>query len=275
MSLRRKMAIATWSAPREGNIYGQLSLDCTEALRYMEHLRQRTGQKVTISHMIGKALGMSMAQTPGLNGRIVFGRFVPYPTTDISFLVALEDGQNLFKVKVRDADSKSIDQIAQALNEGAQRLHKQDDAQLKQAMQTLKMLPRFFVPFTLWLNGFLGGALGWQSKLLGVERFPFGSAIITNVGMLGLDEGYAPPTPFARVPVLLLVGAIKDRPVVLDDGQLGVKPMITISATIDHRFIDGYQLGAVAKIFRQVIEDPWSLEADTGGAGDAALEAAS
>ena len=33
---------------------------------------------------------------------------------------------------------------------------------------------------------------------LGLEAFPFGSAVITSVGMMGLDEGFAPPTPFAR-----------------------------------------------------------------------------
>ena len=34
MSTRRKLAIATWSSPREGNIYGKLTLDATEALAF-------------------------------------------------------------------------------------------------------------------------------------------------------------------------------------------------------------------------------------------------
>ena len=40
---RRKLAIASWSAPREGNIYGKLTLDATEALAYIEWLRAKTG----------------------------------------------------------------------------------------------------------------------------------------------------------------------------------------------------------------------------------------
>ena len=271
--LRRKMAIATWSAPREGNIYGQLTLDCTEAVRYMEHLRQTTGQKVTITHLVGKALGCALADTPSLNGRIVLGRYVPFETADVSFLVALEDGSNLFKVKLSRVDELPVAEIARQLSEGAARLHSKQDAGLKQAMNLLKMLPRPLVPLTLWLNGFLGGSLGVQSKLLGIERFPFGSAIITSVGMLGFDVGYAPPTPFARVPVLLLVGAMTPRPFVNAQGQLEVRPQVTVCATVDHRFVDGYQLGAVAKTFRRVIEDPWSLEAQA--APLAALDAAS
>ena len=44
------------------------------------------------------------------------------------------------------------------------------------------------------------------------------------------------------------------------DGELAVRDTINIMATIDHRFIDGYQLGSVAKIFKRVIEDPWHME---------------
>lgn len=55
MSLRRKLAIATWSNPREGNIYGKLTLDASEALAYLDYLRQTTGEKVTITHLVGRA----------------------------------------------------------------------------------------------------------------------------------------------------------------------------------------------------------------------------
>jgi len=100
-------------------------------------------------------------------------------------------------------------------------------------------------------------ALGFPA--MGLESFPFGSAIITNVGSFGLEEAYAPPTPFARVPVLILVGAVKDHPAVVD-GQVVVRPIVTITATIDHRFIDGAELATLAKIVRQGIEQPWTLE---------------
>ncbi len=259
MTLRRKMAIATWAAPAEGNIYGKLTLDCTEAKKYLAHIRETTGQKVTITHLIGKALGEALAATPTLNGRILFRRFIPYPSVSVSFLVALEDGKNLFKLKIDDADTKSVADIARELRERAERLHSKDDKQLSHMMNVLKMVPRVLLPSVLWVNGFLGGALGIDSKLMGIEKFPFGAAVITSVGMLGFDEGYAPPTPFARVPILLLVGAMKPRPVVVD-GELAVRDTINIMATIDHRFIDGYQLGSVAKIFKRVIEDPWHME---------------
>ena len=94
---------------------------------------------------------------------------------------------------------------------------------------------------------------------IGVQPFPFGSCIVTSVGMLGLDEGYAPPTPFARVPLYVLVGAMRDQPAVVD-GELAVRPLITLTATIDHRFMDGFQGGILAKEIRRVFDDPEALE---------------
>lgn len=52
MSLRRKLAIATWASPKEGNIYEKLTLDVAEAQRYIEHVRETTGEKVTVTSVV-------------------------------------------------------------------------------------------------------------------------------------------------------------------------------------------------------------------------------
>jgi len=83
------------------------------------------------------------------------------------------------------------------------------------------------------------------------------------VGVFGLDEGYVPPTPFARVPAYVLLGALRDAPAVID-GAVVVRKQLTLTATIDHRFVDGYQGGVLAKVTRAVFENPWQLDGMTG-----------
>ncbi len=63
-TLRRKLAIASWSSPSEGNIYGKLTVDATEALAYLDHLRETTGEKVTVTHLVGKAVAEALAAEP-------------------------------------------------------------------------------------------------------------------------------------------------------------------------------------------------------------------
>lgn len=263
MTTRRKLAIATWDSPREGNIYGKLTVDVTNAQVYLDHLRATTGEKVTMTHLIGKAVGIALARAPDLNGTIRFGRFVPHTTIDIAFLVTLEDGKNLAKVKVADVDKKSVTDLSRALRDATERLRNGTDESFKKSMGPIKILPTWIIRPVLKITGFLASALGWSIPALGVERFPFGGAIITSVGMLGLDEGFAPPTPFARVPLYVLIGAIKDAPAVVD-GQLCIRKQVIITATIDHRFMDGFQGGILAKAVREILDNPWQLDGMAG-----------
>ncbi len=256
-STRRKLAIATWAPPAEGNIFGKITIDASESLRYIEHVKATTGEKISITHLVGKAVGSALAKAPTLNGKILFGRFVPFDSVDVTYLIAA-DG-DLAKTKIDGIDHKSVVEIATELRERARKVRSGEDQDFKKSMKAVKAMPGFILRPMLRFTGWLASALGLSIKALGVERHAFGSCVITSVGMLGFDEGYAPFTPFARVPLLLLVGAIRDKPTVVD-GNIVARPLVTITATVDHRFIDGAQLGTLAAEFRRVLEDPFHLE---------------
>lgn len=259
MTTRRKLAIASWSSPREGNIYGKLTVDAGPALRYLDEVKAKSGEKTTVTHLVGRAVAEALKQTPSLNGRIVFGSYVPHDTVDVAFLVALEGGKDLAKAKIASADKKSVADIAREVREHADRLRQGKDSDFEKSKGLLRLLPTWLLRPLVWLTGFLAGALGLSVKALGLEAFPFGACIVTSVGMFGVDEGYVPPTPWARVPLYVLIGAVRDRPAVVD-GRVVVQQQLTITATIDHRFIDGFQGGTLAKVLREVLENPWSLD---------------
>lgn len=262
---RRKLAIATWSAAREGNIYGKLTLDAKNALAYLDHLRRRTGEKVTMTHLCGKAVALALREAPTLNGRVALGRFIPHKTVDVTFLVALpgEHGGDLAKAKIERLDERPLAEVAQELRRLSERLRGGKDPDFEKSKGVVRLLPTWLLAPFVNLVGFLTGGLGISLPALGLEAFPFGSCIITSVGPLGLDEGFVPPTPFARVPVTLLVGAVRDRPAVVD-GKLAIRPQLTLCATIDHRFIDGAQLAVLAQVVHRVIENPWTLDGLAG-----------
>ncbi len=260
-SLRRKLAIASWGAPREGNIYGKVTLDATEALAYIADVRERTGEKVTITHLVGKAVARALAYEPSLNGRIALGQFKQHESVDVTFLVAMADGSDLAKAKIPNTDRMDVASLARELRERAEKLRTGKDEDWEKSKGLIQLLPVFLLRRLLWFMGLLSSSFGISSKAFGVEAYPFGSAIVTSVGMFGLDEGFAPPTPFARVPIYVLVGAVSERPSVVD-GKVVARPLLTVTATIDHRFIDGFQGGVLATEFRRVFDDPWSLDAE-------------
>jgi len=259
MSIRRKLAIASWASPREGNIYGKLELDVEEVLRFLDAVREKTGEKATLTHFVGRALGEVLAAEQGLNGRISMGRFIPHDTVALAFLVALDDGKDLAKVKVDAIADKKVSEVSALLRERALMLRAGKDSDFEKSKPVLRALPTWILRPLVWFTGWLSGALGMSIPALGVSPFPFGAAIVTSLGMLGVDEAYVPPTPFARVPLYMMIGAIRERAVVRDD-RIVARKMVTLTVTLDHRFIDGFQAGTLAKLMRELFADPWKLE---------------
>jgi pyruvate dehydrogenase E2 component (dihydrolipoamide acetyltransferase) len=255
-NLRRKLVLSTWRAPKEGNIYGKLTLNAELVLRYIKYRTEQSKQKITLTHFVGCTLAKAIKETPEINGFIRMGGFVPHDNVAISFLIALEEGGNLANKKVHDADKSNLEEMSKALKSAAISLRKGEDKEFEKTQSSLRWMPTWLIRPLLWVTGWLSSSIGVSLPMFGLEAFPFGSCMITSVGMFGLDEGYAPHTPFARVPLIVLIGALRETPIV-EDGEVVIAPMITLTATIDHRYIDGSQGGNLAKTIRMIFEKPW------------------
>jgi 2-oxoisovalerate dehydrogenase E2 component (dihydrolipoyl transacylase) len=76
---------------------------------------------------------------------------------------------------------------------------------------------------------------------------------VSNFGALGLDEG----VPVINHPeaAILGMGSLKPRAVVID-GQLAVRPTMTLTCAFDHRIADGAQLAGFLGELRALMESP-------------------
>jgi 2-oxoisovalerate dehydrogenase E2 component (dihydrolipoyl transacylase) len=76
---------------------------------------------------------------------------------------------------------------------------------------------------------------------------------VSNFGALGLDEG----VPVINYPeaAILGMGSLKPRPVVVD-GEVVVRPTMSLTCAFDHRIVDGAQVAAFLGELRDLIESP-------------------
>ncbi len=249
------MAVHAWDAPRDPTVYGIMDIDAGKALAHLERVRSETGVKVTLTHLIGKAVGLAIAERPEVNAIIRRGRIYVRDTVDIFFQVAFEDGENLAGAKVARIDQKSLVEIAEELTRRAERIRVKKDDPTQKSAQLLSKLPPFATRFAMKLGERLTYDFDMNLSKLGVPYDAFGSAMITNVSNFGLTVGQAPLFPPSRTPICLTIGAVRDAPAVVE-GRVEVRPILTIGASFDHRVADGYQAGRMAKRFREVLEEP-------------------
>jgi len=98
-------------------------------------------------------------------------------------------------------------------------------------------------------------ALGKKARdgKLTIEDMAGGSFTISNGGVFGSLFG----TPIINVPQAAVLGmhAIKERPVVVN-GQIVIRPIMTVALTYDHRLLDGREAVTFLVRVKEYVEDP-------------------
>ncbi|MFN8447855.1 MAG: 2-oxo acid dehydrogenase subunit E2 [Anaerolineae bacterium] len=79
---------------------------------------------------------------------------------------------------------------------------------------------------------------------------------LSNLGMYGVDAFNAIVNPPQAA--ILAVGRISDR-VVPVDGQVVIRPMMTLSLSSDHRVVDGARAAQFLDTLASLLEEPMLL----------------
>ena len=261
VSAWRKISIGSWKNTGDSTVYGLTQLDAEAALQYLEEARQKSGLKITMTHLIGKVLAETYQRHPDMNVIGRWGRVYPRKNIDIFFQVAMDDsGEDLSGAVVRKADQKSLEQICADLSQSSKTMRGGNDLTFKKIKKNLKLVPGFLLPFMVRFTDFLLNDLNIWMPFVGTPPDSFGSVMVTSIGSLGLsDIAFAPIPKFSRLPMLLCVGAVHEAPVVRN-GQVAVGKIINLTISFDHRFLDGVAAGRMLRTFRDLFHYPEKLE---------------
>jgi len=251
----RRVAAQAWRPPADPSVYATLDIPMRSALAYLERLREESGVRVTVTHLVARGVALALRQYPGLNGIVSRGRIMLRETVDIFLQVAIEGGRELSGIKISRADEKSVVEIAREMEARVERLRARQDRQVERTKSLLDRIPVPLLGPLMRAISYLTYDLDLDLTRFGIVKDEFGSAMVTNVGMFGLAEAFAPLVPFSRTPLVVLVGEVQEKPVA-ESGRVEIRPVMTLGVTFDHRFMDGWHGGAMAQLFRAYIEDP-------------------
>lgn len=258
----RKLAGSTWGSPNDPQFFGDLDIDAAAMLETVEILREAGSAHVTITHVVGRAVAHALVAVPELTVRLARGREHQRDSVDVFFIVSTDGGSDLSGIKVAQADRKSILDIAEELAAGQRSLSDGTDASFGRAKKMLSILPPRVLHQALRLSAWLTSDLDLDLPRFGMRRESFGSAMVTSVGMWGVVRAYSPLASYYRVPVLVCVGAVTQRPVAIQ-GRVVVRPVVTITATFDHRYVDGAQAARFAHAVQEYCAHPALFEPGT------------
>lgn len=264
----RKLAGAAWGRPNDPQFYGELEIDAGALLEHQRQVRDRTGTHVTMTHLVGRAVGHALSVVPAARVRIAFGREYPRTSADVFFIVSADGGDELTGVKIENVDQKPVDQVAAELNAAILAIADGTDASFGRTKRILDALPVWALRPMIRAGARLTSDLGLDLPRLGLPRDAFGGAMVTSVGMWGVTRAYSPLAGYYRVPVLVLVGAVRQRPVAVA-GEVVIRPILTVTATFDHRYVDGAHAAQLAQAIQAYCANPPRFEPADGGSPSA------
>jgi len=276
--LFRKIACGSWRTAGDPSVYALLEIEMSKALEFAEAYSRQHDVRITPTHLVAKAITRCLQVRPELNGMLRHGKVYLRRNVSVFFQVnvpgkAVNGNRDDWVAKailsgttVHETERKSLAEIARAYRDQAAEVRRGREYSFSACFRIASFLPWRLVHSFLNLGSWLIYGLNLDLGFLGLPKDPFGSVMITNVGGMGIDVAWAPLVPYSRVPLLLALGTIRDKAVV-ENGEVKVRPVLSIGVTFDHRLIDGVHAAQMSDEFKKCFAEPETYLRDGAAIG--------
>ena len=127
------------------------------------------------------------------------------------------------------------------------------------SMDVIQKIPVFLVKLVGRGARFLDRH-GWMPQsVIATDPF-YSSAVLSNLGSIGLHAGYHHLTNWGTTSVFCVIGEIKKRPFYDDNGNVEMRESVDLGLTIDERIADGYYYSKTVRLLKKLLENPELLE---------------
>lgn len=258
----RVTSAAIYTTPTDSRVYGTLDIDVTDARQFMQKKRA-SGEKITMVHLAVAVLARVVAfDVPEMNCFIRRGGVVGRAHLDVMVPVAM-DGEGVTSVIIRDAHTRTVSSIAGEISAKARKARAGEETKAAQNKYLLNRIPWPLRRPVFRLLKWITVDMGLEIEALGLSANSFGSFVVSDIGSHGLKTGMTALMPAAKVPAVIVLGKIEEKPVVRN-GEIVIRTVLPLTGTFDHRIVDGAQIGKLARGIKRNFRKPeWLDEVPT------------
>ena len=242
----RVTAAAIYTTPTDSRVYGTLDIDVTDACRFLERKRQ-DGTKITMTHLATAVLARAVAfDVPEMNAFVRRGAVVGRKRLDVMVPVSVGGDSGVTPAIIRDAHARTVTSIASEIRKKATSGRAGNETRAAQNKYLLNRVPWPLRRPVFRLLKWITVDLGFELRTLGLSAHSFGSFVVSDIGTFGLNTGMTALMPAAKVPAVIVLGKVEQKPVVRD-GEVVIRTVLPLTGTFDHRIVDGMQIGKLAR----------------------------
>jgi pyruvate dehydrogenase E2 component (dihydrolipoamide acetyltransferase) len=255
----RVTAASIYTTPTDSRVYGTLDIDVTDAKQFIDRKREE-GVKLTMVHLTTAVLSRAIAfDVPEMNCFIRRGAVVGREHLDVMVPVQVGGDSGVTPAIVRNAHARKVTDIADEVRAKAAKSRAGSEIKAAKNKYMLNRIPWPLRRPAFLLLKWITVDMGIEIKALGLSAHSFGSFVVSDIGSFGLNTGMTALMPAAKVPCVIVLGKIEEKPVVRN-GEIVIRTILPLTGTFDHRIVDGMQIGKLARGIKRHFRKPEQLD---------------
>lgn len=255
----RVTSAAIYTTPTDSRVYGTLDIDVTDAKRFVENKRAQ-GVKLTMMHLTTVVLARAIAfDVPEMNCFIRRGGVVGRERLDVMVPVSVGGDSGVTAAIIKDAHARTVSSIAEEIRVKASSSRAGTETKAARNKYLLNRIPWPLRRPVFRLLKWITVDMGVRIPALGLSAHSFGSFVVSDIGCFGLNTGMTALMPAAKVPAVIVLGKIEEKPVVRR-GEIVIRTILPLTGTFDHRIVDGMQIGKLARGIKRNFRKPEWLD---------------
>lgn len=265
----------------------RIPVDLGKMLRYLDQKREGTGSstvEITPTHIVLKAVAMTLSNFQAMNGNIRFGYFYRNKNPGVDLSVSVEVSERVtMMMKLSDTDVKSVDVVAEevvARTKDIRQLASQgSNSSSSASLEKVGLVPSgvnfgksflAILPPAIRLKvrevlHYLGTNLGVNISIFGVEASPCGvCSVFATPSRDGVesdvDISVVPQMAEDSVPITVTIGGVRFLPALDAEKKVTTSPVLNVSISIDSRAASLYESRQFCSRLQQYLNNPLLLD---------------
>ncbi len=238
-------------------------IDLTNIDKYIaEYNAKDPDFKLTLFHVIVASVMKLLVLRPKLNRFIVNKNLYQRNNYSASFIVKKQfsDTSEEGMAFIYANEDSTLDSLHDELYKQIKREKSTSSANsTADTLDFFTTIPRFLVKIIIWLLCRLDRHGIVPQDIIAADPY-YASVIFSNLGSIKLKSGYHHLTNWGTTSIFVVVGEMKKRVFLREDGTEEYRNSVDLGLTIDERLADGYYYSKSVRILKHILEHPECLE---------------
>lgn len=246
----------------DAEVYIEESLDVTNLVKY---LQEKNGPdapyKTTLFHVMATAIGRTVYERPLLNRFVAGRRIYQRNKVTLAFIVKRQfKDESEESVVITEVDGNTtLEKMSMRILGKAESVRKDDGNGIDDLLNNLSKMPRFLMRFSMCIFRFLDFH-GWMPESICSGDSNYATVLISNLGSIKCNAAYHHLNNYGTNSIVITIGKLHKEQIVADDGNVAVRDIISIGATVDERIADGFYFAKSIKLVEEILQNPEILE---------------